>query len=203
MTIFLIIITAAVSLAAFSRPDIARKLAFNPSAANHNNEWWRFFTHAFVHADMGHLAINMFVLYSFGDLVEQVFNRLFQHGEVNYIMLYIGGILFSSLWDYAKQKNNVYYSAVGASGAVAAVVFASILLHPTGKIYFFFIPIGIPSFIFGILYLVYSAHMAKRSQDNIGHNAHFWGAVFGFCFTILLKPTLGFSFIDQIIGYIG
>jgi membrane associated rhomboid family serine protease len=79
---------------------------------------------------------------------------------------------------------------VGASGAVSAVVFTYILFDPLGKLTLFPIPIGIPSIIFGVLYLIYSAYMGKKNIDNIGHDAHFWGAVFGFVFTIALKPEL-------------
>ena len=111
-----------------------------------------------------------------------------------YLLLYVGGILFSVVFDFRKYKNNAYYSAVGASGAVSAIVFSSIIISPLDKIYMFFIPIGIPSFIFGIIYLIYSAYMAKNSKDNIGHNAHFWGAVFGIAFTLILKPNLFVNF---------
>jgi membrane associated rhomboid family serine protease len=102
------------------------------------------------------------------------------------------------LYDFGKYKDNAYYNAVGASGAVSAIVFASILFNPGGKIYLFFIPIGIPAVIFGALYLVYSYYMSKRGRDNVGHSAHFWGAVFGFVFTILLKPELFMLFVEKI-----
>ena len=92
---------------------------------------------------------------------------------------------------------------MGASGAVSAVVFASILISPLTGIRFIFIPFDIPAFIFGVLYLIYSAYMAKRGTDNIGHDAHFWGAVYGLLFTILLKPSLAASFVHQITAYIG
>ncbi|HOV12612.1 MAG TPA: rhomboid family intramembrane serine protease, partial [Bacteroidales bacterium] len=95
-------------------------------------------------------------------------------------------------------KNNPYYNAVGASGATSAVLFASILFYPIGKIMIFPIPIGIPAFIFGLLYLIYSAYMSKRGGDNIGHDAHFWGAVFGVLFTIAIKPAVALYFIDQV-----
>ena len=87
---------------------------------------------------------------------------------------------------------------MGASGAVSAIVFASIILFPAGKIFLFFIPIGIPSPIFGLLYLVYSAYMAKKGQDNIGHSAHFWGAIYGVIFTIAIKPEFALNFVSQI-----
>ena len=106
--------------------------------------------------------------------------------------------MFSVLASFGKHKDDFGYNAVGASGAVSAVVFASIIFYPTGKIFLFFIPIGIPAFIFGIIYLVYSAYMANRNVGNIGHDAHFWGAIFGAMFTVTLKPTLFMSCIEQI-----
>jgi len=115
-----------------------------------------------------------------------------------FLLLYVGGVFFSSIFDYFKQQNNIQYSAVGASGAVAAVVFASIILYPNGKIFLFFIPIGIPSWIFGIIYLAYSAYMGKKSRDNIGHNAHFWGAVFGVIFTMAINSEYISRFYQQL-----
>ena len=109
----------------------------------------------------------------------------------------------SVLPSFGKHKNDPYYNAVGASGAVSAVVFASILFNPTNKITIFPVPIGIPSFIFGILYLIYSAYMGKRGKDNIGHDAHFWGAVYGVVFTIALEPRVGLFFIHEIRTFLG
>jgi membrane associated rhomboid family serine protease len=143
----------------------------------------------------------MFVLYSFGEIVEQFFIYYFEFkGYVYFLLLYLGGVGFSTLFDYGKYKNDIYYNAVGASGAVSAVVFASILLYPAGKIFLFFIPIGIPAPIFGILYLVYSAYMAKKGNSIIGHSAHFWGAIFGIVFTVAINPTFFLLFVDYLTG---
>ena len=199
MTIFIIIITAIISIWAFNNREVFDKLSFNAYEIKHKKEGWRFFSYALIHADWTHLIINMFVLYSFGDVVETLLNYYFGIKYLIYfLLLYIGGIIFSILFDFRKNKDNVYYNAVGASGAVSAIVFSSIILYPAGSIYLFFIPIPIPSAIFGILYLVYSAYMSKRAKDNIGHNAHFWGAIFGVIFTIILKPKLFLIFLEQI-----
>jgi len=202
MTIFIIIITAIISIWAFNNREVFDKLSFNAYQIKHHKEGWRFFSYALIHAGWTHLIINMFVLYSFGNIVE-IFLK-FHFGAKSYIyflLLYIGGIIFSILFDFRKNKDNVYYNAVGASGAVSAIVFSSIILYPAGSIYLFFIPIPIPSVIFGILYLVYSAYMGKRAKDNIGHNAHFWGAIFGVIFTIILKPKLFLIFLEQVSNY--
>ncbi|MEI6764901.1 MAG: rhomboid family intramembrane serine protease [Bacteroidota bacterium] len=201
VTIIIIIITAIVSIIGFSNREVFFRLKFNPFNALHSKQYYRFFTYGLLHADWMHLLINMFVLYSFGTVVESFYKHpeiFAEKGILYYILLYVGGICLSVLPSFGKQKNNPVYNAVGASGAVSAVVFASILFAPLNKIYLFFIPIGVPAFIFGILYLVYSWYMAKRGKGNIGHDAHFWGAVYGVVFTICLKPMLALYFYDQV-----
>lgn len=199
VTYLIIIISVITSLAAFNRPDLFDKLKFNAYSINKNREWYRFFTYGLIHADYMHLFINMFVLFSFGGVVENIFHSFFNsQASLFYILLYVGGIAFSSLFDFGKYKNNSYYNAVGASGAVSAILFSSIILYPQGKIFLFFIPIGIPAPIFGILYLAYSAYMAKKGTDNVGHSAHFWGAIYGIAFTIALKPSLVISFFNNL-----
>jgi membrane associated rhomboid family serine protease len=199
MTIFFIAITVLISIFAFNRRDIFDRLKFNAYMIHSKREYHRFLTYGFIHADWVHLFVNMLVLYSFGQIVEDLFQYYFQiKGYVYFGLLYIAGIGFSSLFDYGKHKDNIYYNAVGASGAVSAVVFSSIILYPAGKIFLFFIPIGIPAPIFGVLYLIYSAYMARKGTDNIGHSAHFWGAIFGVVFTIAINPDFIFIFWDQV-----
>jgi len=145
----------------------------------------------------------MFVLLSFGRAVEYYYSALFPgKAEYFYILLYVGSIAISALPSFGKHKSDAYYAAVGASGAVSAVVFASILIQPLSPIRFVFIPFDIPAFIFGALYLGYSAYMAKKGTDNIGHDAHFWGAVFGIVFTAALKPALIMAFFQTIRSFI-
>jgi membrane associated rhomboid family serine protease len=167
----------------------------------HKNQTYRFFTHAFVHADWIHLFVNMFVLYSFGTAVESFFGEIFGNkGIVYFIILYLGGILFSSLPSYGKHQSNPYYSSIGASGAVCAVLFSSILIQPMAGIGLLFIPIHIPAFIFGPLYLTYEAYGSKKLNDNIGHDAHFWGAIYGIVITLIFNYRIGIMFIEQIKG---
>jgi membrane associated rhomboid family serine protease len=199
MTYILIAITVIVSLWAFSRRDLFDRLKFNAYRIKQQGQWYRFLSYGLVHADTVHLLVNMFVLYSFGTIVETFFDHYFENrGMLLFLLLYIGGLGFSTLYDFGKHKNDIYYNAVGASGAVSAVVFSSIVLYPAGKIYLFFIPIGIPAPLFGLLYLIYSYYMARKGQDNIGHNAHFWGAVFGLVFTIALKPDILVTFLEYL-----
>lgn len=189
LNIVIIGITVIVSILSFSNAELFNKLKFNAYLIKERKEGWRFLSYALVHSGWMHLLINMWVLYSFGEIVEQMLSGYFgMKGVLYFFLLYLGGILFSTLFDFGKHKNDPYYNAVGASGAVSAVVFASILLYPAGSIFIFPIPFALPSWIFGILYLIYSAYMGQKGTDNIGHNAHFWGAVFGLVFIIILIP---------------
>ncbi len=199
MNIIIIAITVVISILAFNNRQLFDKLKFNAYQIKHNRESWRFLTYALVHAGWLHLLINMWVLYSFGQIVEKTFKMAFGlKGMVYYLLLYLGGVLFSVLIDFRKQKDNIYYNAVGASGAVSAVVFSSILIFPVGGIYLFPLPFALPSWLFGILYLVYSAYMQQNGRDNIGHSAHLWGAIFGMAFTLIILPGVLNSFVSQL-----
>jgi len=199
LTLFIIILTAITSITAFSNREVFYRLKFHPSSMSNGKELYRFASHALLHADWMHLLINMFVLYSFGTLVESMFGIMFGKKAMLFFgLLYVLGAICSSIPSFFKHRNNYAYSAVGASGAVSAILFASILIYPQGSISFMFLPIPIPAWLFGILYLVYSAYMSKKSVDNIGHDAHFWGAVFGIVFTAILNPALLADFIQNI-----
>jgi membrane associated rhomboid family serine protease len=201
LNLAVIIITSLISIYAFYNREVFDRLKFNAFSIRHSGQGWRFLSYGLVHADWVHLFINMFVLYSFGKAVIEAYYFYFGiKSYLFYLLLYIGGLGFSVLVDYGKYKNEPLYSAVGASGAVSAVLFASILVYPTGSIYIFPIPFPLPSVVFGFIYLIYSAVMARRGTGNIGHNAHFWGAIFGLVFTIALKPLLAASFLKQIMN---
>jgi len=191
VTNLIIAITAIISIIAFGNRELFRRLAFNAYDIKHFKNSYRFLSYALIHADWIHLLINMMVLYSFGQVTESYYGFYFgMKGILYYGLLYIGGTALSTLPSYGKHKDDYSYTAVGASGAVSAVLFASIVFVPLGKIMIFPIPIGIPAIIFGPLFLIYSAYMNKKNIDNVGHDAHFWGAIFGFVFTIVLKPAL-------------
>ena len=194
MTLFIIIITVIVSVLAFYQDGIMSRLLFNPYQVYHRKEVYRLITHGFLHADWIHLAINMIVLYSFGRNVEAWMGVLKQEGMVRsplllYSILYFGGIIISSLITLFRHRNNILYNSVGASGAVSAVIFTSIFFSPLDKIYFFGM-IPIPGILFAVLYLIYSSYMSRRSADNINHDAHFAGAVFGFIFPAFIDFRL-------------
>lgn len=199
ITLIIIVISSLVSIAAFSNRELYRRLVFNAYDIKHFKHGYRFLSYALIHADWIHLLVNMMVLYSFGSVVEAYYGVIFAQKSIFYfLLLYVGGTVLSTTPAYGKYKDDYSYNAVGASGAVSAVVFASIVFDPLNKIYLFFIPIGIPAIIFGVLYLAYSWYMAKKNIDNIGHDAHFWGAVFGFVFTIAMKPSMAMHFLNQL-----
>ncbi len=179
------------------------KLMFNAFMIKNRKEWYRFFSSGLIHADFMHLAFNMFSLYIFGRGVEAMysFDEVFGiKGPLFFILLYVGGLAMSSIYSYEKNKDNIYYNALGASGAVSAIVFASIVLAPTQKLMMLFLPVPIPAYLFGVIFLGIEYYLGKRGQSNIGHDAHFWGAVYGVVFTIILKPSLASDFITKIIG---
>ncbi len=200
ITYIIIGISVFFSISAFSDRQFFNRNLFSPYLIRTNKEWHRFFTHAILHADYMHLIFNMYALYMFGEIVERNFMALFGKalGEFYYTLLYVGGVVLSSYPSFEKHKNNSYYSAVGASGAVSAVVFGAIFMHPTMSMGLILIPIMIPAFIFGLLYLAFSWYMAKKAIDNIGHDAHFWGSVYGILFCIAVNINLLYRFISEI-----
>ncbi len=199
-TAIMVAITVLVSLRAFSDNSLMSRFIFNPDIIHRGGQWYRFFSHGLIHKDGLHLAMNMFVLWEFGKIVEQDFILLFEDkGRVFYILLYVLGLAMASLFSYFKYKEDPYYLALGASGAVSGIVFAFILIAPTQKMMLMFIPIPIPAFILGGLYLVYSQIMSRKNSDNVGHDAHFWGSVWGLVFTALLKIELVPLFFQQIL----
>jgi membrane associated rhomboid family serine protease len=187
MSLVLIIIiaaTAIISFIAFSNHGLFEKYKFNVAAIIQKKEYIRLLSAGFLHADMMHLLFNMMTLYFFGPIVVQAF------GEIGFVVVYFGSILLGNLFSLYLYKNQGWYSAIGASGGVSGILFASIAMIPDLGIYFFFIPIPIPGYIFGFLYFGYSVYMMlnPREQDNIGHAAHLGGAFFGLVFAVALQP---------------
>jgi len=161
------------------------------------------FTHGFIHADWLHLIINMFVLFSFGEAVEYKFKELanqdiIRFPQLTFLLFYCGGIIVSSTTTLWKQRDNAMYESVGASGAVSAIVFAGIFFEPLRKIYVYGL-IGFPGILIGVLYLIYSYYMSRKGKDNINHDAHFIGAVYGFLFPLLVDHRLLKLFLNQLL----
>ncbi|WP_435139048.1 rhomboid family intramembrane serine protease [Formosa sp. A9] len=144
----------------------------------------RLFSSGFLHVDTMHLFFNMFTLYFFADVVVS------HLGNFNFIVVYVVSLVLGGLLSLYLHKNDYHYTAVGASGAVTGVLYAAILLEPNMSLYMFFIPIPIPEYIFGIGYLLYSIYGMKAKVGNIGHDAHFGGAIGGYITTLILMPML-------------
>jgi membrane associated rhomboid family serine protease len=205
ITIIIIVITVGISLVCFRNKELLSRLMFSPYMIYHHKQYYRFVSHAFIHDpnNLFHLFFNMFVLYQFGQNVEFYFTANNPAlGSFYFIFLYFGGVVFSSLRDYTKYKNDRNYMALGASGAVSAVLFSHILIFPTNALYLFFIPIPIPSFVFGGLYLWYEHYNDKKGGGNIAHGAHFYGALFGMIFTLFTNFSLLPRFFQQIGEYL-
>lgn len=200
ITLIIIIATCLVSFAGFNNQRIIDDLIFYPPAVAQRNQWYRFFSCGLIHGDIGHLFFNMLSLYLFGEYVEQSFEGVTGYGANGviefvplfgrsapwlYLTMYVLALFFCLLPTFAKHKDDYYYRSLGASGAVSAVVFAGILLFPTVKLGFFFIPPIIPGYIFGPLYLLISSVLEKQARDNVNHSAHIWGALFGVFFVII------------------
>lgn len=198
MTLLIIIVTIGASFYAWNRREIYQKWIFNPYQVHHHKEYWRFITSGLIHINYTHLFFNMFALYFFG---QNVVYRFGLQGSWMLLALYLLGIIVSDIPTFLKYRHVPRYNSLGASGGVAAVVFSSIMFDPLNKIYLLFIPIGIPGFILGILYLMYSYYQGKRMADNINHDAHLFGSLFGIIFTILIRPDVLGSFFDQIMSW--
>ncbi|MBK8557217.1 MAG: rhomboid family intramembrane serine protease [Lewinellaceae bacterium] len=202
ITIFIIIATCLISMSAFNNSDVFYKMKHWPYVEARDKEYYRWLSSGFLHGDYMHLLFNMVALYFFGEGVEFWFQAIFPgFGRLLYVVFYLVSIVVVSAGTYYRHKDNPNFASIGASGAVSAVVFAAILLTPTMGIYMYFIPIPIPGFLFGIGYLWYSNYAAQRSGDSIDHLAHFYGAVFGFLFPLVLEPRLFLHFIAQMQGW--
>jgi membrane associated rhomboid family serine protease len=191
ITILIIAITVGASFFAWSRHDIFEKWMMIPYRVKHYKEFYRFLTSGFIHSGYLHLGFNMFAFWSFGKAIEYYFM-----GPIFLLVLYIGGIIISDIPTYLKFQNYQNYRSLGASGGVSSVIFSTILLSPLSQIRIFLIPMS--GFIFGILYLIYSYYQSKNSSDNINHDAHFYGALFGIGLTILVRPDSVQDFFYQI-----
>lgn len=187
LSLFIVIVTCAISFLAFNNRQLIDRLIFAPHHIVRSREYYRFLSHGLIHADFLHLLFNMYVLYLFGGLVESFFTTFESQttGRILFMVLYVSALVTSSMKTFFEYRESPTYSALGASGAVSAIVFSAIAMYPQMKLFLFFIPIPIPGWIFAILYLVYSAYMARKNYDNIGHDAHFWGAVYGLVFTLV------------------
>ena len=192
----LIGLTVLVSWLAFERPRLLDRLILWPPAIDRQRQYDRLLTHGFIHADWSHLLFNMLTLYFFGGVVERFFG--YAAGPFAYPLFYLSALVIAILPTYLRHRHDARYRSLGASGAVAAVMFAFILLEPWSKIYVFFVPIGIPAVLYAVLYVGYSIWMDRRGGDNVNHSAHLWGAAYGAIAAIAIEPRLLPHFLQQL-----
>ena len=183
VTIVIIVANVLISYKGFSDFNFFEKYKFNVGGIN-RGEKFRMFSSGFLHVDTQHLLFNMLTLYFFADIVVQ------DLGTLSFVLVYVGSLILGSVLSLYFHKDEYHYSAVGASGAVTGILYSAILLRPEMSLYMFFVPIPIPAYVFGIGYLLYSIYGMKTRSGNIGHDAHFGGAIGGYVITLLLATWL-------------
>lgn len=201
--LFIIVIgTVIISLNAFKDRNLLDKLTYSPYRCKHNGEYYRMLSHVVIHADSTHLIFNMLSLYFLGSKLEQQF--MIQYGtgagEIHFIILYVFGGLFATLIPYIRNHENPSYRSLGASGAVSAVIFAAILWNPRMPLSLMFLPISVPAYIFGPLYLAFEYWADRRGGTGIAHDAHIGGAIFGILYVLIINIDKGKEFLSQIFG---
>ena len=175
MTYIIVFLTVIVSIAALRNRTLFDRLSLVPYRVVHDRQWWRVITHGFVHGDYVHLAVNMFVLLSFGQFIERFFGAyqqigLVSNGDLWYLLLYFGGMVAASVSALIRYRHNPRDASL----------------------------IPIPGIIFGLLYIGYSSYMGRRQGDRINHFAHLFGALFGFLFPLLMNPSFFSVFWDNL-----
>lgn len=183
VTIIIIAANVIISYKGFEDYGFFERYKFNVGGVR-RGEQFRMFSSGFLHANTSHLFMNMLTLYFFADSV------IFSVGEFNFVVIYVISLLLGSLLSLFFHQNEYQYSAIGASGAVTGILYAAIMLDPSMSLFLFFIPIPIPAYVFGIGYLLYSIYGMKNRVGNIGHDAHFGGAIGGLVVTLIMVPSL-------------
>jgi membrane associated rhomboid family serine protease len=201
ITIGLILANVIFSFIGFSNSEMVDKTIMWPYRVARENQYIRFITSGFLHADYMHLIFNMFTLFFFGRNLELYFNLLGLGGNISFLALYFLGLIVSDIPSYIKHKDDYNYRSLGASGAVSAVIFATILFSPWSSIYIYG-AIKISATVYAVLYIFYCVYMGKKNADNVNHDAHLWGSLFGLAFTLILigvmQPELFTGIIDEL-----
>lgn len=203
ITVILICITVAISFYAFNKPALLQKLMMNPYLIKKEGQYYRFVSSGFIHKDHTHLLWNMFSFYFFGTAVEQNFSAVFGEAGIYYfIVLYLTAIIISDVPTYLKERNNTDYNSLGASGGIGSVIFVFIILQPLQSICLYF-ALCMPGFVFGVGYMAYTYYQGRKSKDNINHDAHLYGALYGLLFCAIVYPTSLQLFYEQVSYWVG
>lgn len=199
VTLIIIIITCLTSYYGWKNPEFINKNLFTPYIIKADGAYGRFLTSGFIHKDGTHLLFNMFTFYFFGNVVESYLNYAFgqELGIIAFVLFYLIAIVIADIPTYLKEQDNPSYHALGASGGTSATVFASIILMPLSDICIFGI-FCLPGFILGLLFLGYAFYKGRTGGDNINHDAHFYGAVFGILVIVLISPENALHFWEQV-----
>ncbi len=203
ITVLLICLTVAISFYTFKKNELQGRLMMNPYLIKTKGQYYRFITSGFIHKDHMHLLWNMFSLYFFGTAVERDFGAVFGDAGTYYVIaLYLTAIVVSDLPTYFKERNNTGYNALGASGGVGAVIFVFIILQPLQSICIY-IAFCMPGFVFGAGYMAYTYYQGRKSKDNINHDAHLYGALYGLLYCVMVYPTSLRIFFEQVTYWVG
>lgn len=184
-TVILIIANVIISFIGFNNRNFLNAFLMWPYYVKEKKEYYRFITSGFLHADMMHLFFNMFTLYFFGKNLEIILDFFNLGGTRIFIVLYLSAIIVSDIPSYFKQARHYGYRSLGASGAVSAIVFATILFSPWSTVQIYGV-LRMSSALYAVLFIVYCMYMSKRGSDNINHDAHLWGALYGLGFMLVL-----------------
>lgn len=198
-TLVLIVITVLTSYWGFKDASLLDRWMFTPYIIKNKSQYDRFVLSGFIHEDGMHLLFNMFTFYFFGGAVEQflVYRLGAIIGTIVFILFYLATIVIADIPTFLKHQKNSHYRALGASGGVAATVFASIILMPLSDICLFGI-ICLPGFAIGILFLIYSVFQAKKGDDGVNHDAHLYGALIGIAFILIISPSSAIDFVNEV-----
>lgn len=197
MTFIIIIVTTIISIIGINNANFQNKLMLNPYKITQKSEYWRFLTSGFAHENYWHLFFNMITLFFFGFSVENALDAQGLDGNLHFCLLYVLALIVSDIPTFLKYKNVSGYNSLGASGAVSAIVFAYIIFSPADKICMYII-LCLPGVVWGGIYLIYSAWQAKNTQALVNHDAHFYGALCGIVYVLLVAPQAGPAFMSQI-----
>lgn len=197
ITEIIVALTCLISWQALNNESFQSQCMFVPYNVKHSNEYYRLLSHVLVHADFAHLAFNMISMFYLGKYLEM--ELLYEYGNLGlyyFVILYLLGGLAATILPYFRNSDNSMYRSLGASGAVSAVVFATIMWNPQLELMLLFIPIPIKAYILGPIYLAVEYYSMRRGGSGIAHDAHIGGALFGILFVLLIDPNKGAEFLS-------
>jgi membrane associated rhomboid family serine protease len=198
ITMIILVFTTIVSFLSFNNPRLMDALIFWPPAISMRRQYYRFLTCGFIHANLMHLAFNMLTLFFFGRGLELFYMGRLGLQHYYFTLLYLSAIVVANIPSYLKQHDNYNYRSLGASGGVCAVLFAFILIDPWKTLQLFF-AIDVPAIVYAVLFLAYTIYMSRRGGDNVNHDAHLWGAIYGIIFTIIARPSVVNTFLNELL----